>query len=471
MALSLQKSACVQARAGARPVQALRPLTVRRSVVRVAASKKVDEQLAAEFGKVATLSAVASSWMFSGHAQAATELANVAASDNRLGTIALLFAPVVGWVAFNMAQPALNQLARQNEIKEEAAAATSGRSGSKKKRGVAGAVGLGAALSLFAAQNADAATEMSQLAASDNRLSTISLLFLPMLAWVGFNMLQPATNQLNRMNELKEAAAGASSSGRKKRGVAGAVGLGAALSLFAAQNADAASELSQLAASDNRLGTIALLFAPVVGWVGFNIAQPALNQLARQNEIKEEAASASSSGRKKRGVAGAVGLGAALSLFAAQNADAASELSQLAASDNRLGTIALLFAPVVGWVGFNIAQPALNQLARQNEIKEEAASASSSGRKKRSVAGAVGMGAALSLFAAQNADAATELSQLAASDNRLSTIALLFLPVVGWVGFNILQPAFNQLKRQAEIKEEAEGSIKKASKAKPSKRR
>jgi hypothetical protein len=48
MALSLQKSACVQARAGARPVQALRPLTVRRSVVRAAASKKNDEQLAAE---------------------------------------------------------------------------------------------------------------------------------------------------------------------------------------------------------------------------------------------------------------------------------------------------------------------------------------------------------------------------------------------------------------------------------------
>jgi photosystem II PsbY protein len=83
------------------------------------------------------------------------------------------------------------------------------------------------------------------------RLSTISLLFLPALAWVGFNMLQPATNQLNRMNELKEQAAGATSS-RKKRGVAGAVGLGAALSLFAAQNADAATELSQLAASDNR---------------------------------------------------------------------------------------------------------------------------------------------------------------------------------------------------------------------------
>ena len=74
-----------------------------------------------------------------------------------------------------MAQPALNQLARQNEIKEEAAAATSGRSGSKKKRGLAGAVGLGAALSLFAAQNADAATELSQLAASDNRCAECAL--------------------------------------------------------------------------------------------------------------------------------------------------------------------------------------------------------------------------------------------------------------------------------------------------------
>jgi hypothetical protein len=86
-----------------------------------------------------------------------------------------------------------------------------------------------------------------------------------------------------------------------------------------------------------RLGTISLLFLPVIGWVGFNILQPALNQLNRQNEIKEEAVAATgrSSGRKKRGVAGAVGLGAALSLFAAQNADAATELSQLAASDNR----------------------------------------------------------------------------------------------------------------------------------------
>jgi hypothetical protein len=62
-------------------------------------------------------------------------------------------------------------------------------------------------------------------------------------------MLQPAFNQLNRMSEKN--AAGSSS--KKKRGIAGAVGLGAALSMLAAENADAATELSQLAASDNRL--------------------------------------------------------------------------------------------------------------------------------------------------------------------------------------------------------------------------
>jgi photosystem II PsbY protein len=124
--------------------------------------------LVLQFGKMATLSAVASSWMFSGHAQAATELASVAASDNRLGTISLLFLPVVGWVGFNILQPAFNQLNRQNEIREGAVAAT-GKSSGRKKRGLAGAVGLGAALSMFAAQNADAATELSQLAASDNR--------------------------------------------------------------------------------------------------------------------------------------------------------------------------------------------------------------------------------------------------------------------------------------------------------------
>jgi photosystem II PsbY protein len=105
--------------------------------------------------------------MVSGQAQAATELAQLAA-DNRIGTIALLFIPALGWVAFNIVPPLFNQLNRMGELAEDAKGSTPKPKG-KKKRGFATAVGLGAALSLAAAQQADAATELSQLAASDNR--------------------------------------------------------------------------------------------------------------------------------------------------------------------------------------------------------------------------------------------------------------------------------------------------------------
>jgi photosystem II PsbY protein len=72
---------------------------------------------------------------------------------------------------------------------------------SKKRRGVATAVGLGAAASMLLAQNAEAATEVAQLAASDNRVGAIATLLVPALGWVGFNMLQPALNQLDRMSD------------------------------------------------------------------------------------------------------------------------------------------------------------------------------------------------------------------------------------------------------------------------------
>jgi hypothetical protein len=71
----------------------------------------------------------------------------------------------------------------------------------KKRRGVVGAAGLGAAAMLLLAQNAEAATEVAQLAASDNRVAIIGTLFVPVLGWVGFNMLQPALNQLERMSD------------------------------------------------------------------------------------------------------------------------------------------------------------------------------------------------------------------------------------------------------------------------------
>ena len=65
-------------------------------------------------------------------------------------------------------------------------------------------------------------------------------------------------------------------------------------------------------------------------------------------------------------LAAGLGLGTAL-LLASEKADAAQEISQLAASDNRIGIIATLFLPVVGWVLFNIGGPALNQLANAAE--------------------------------------------------------------------------------------------------------
>ena len=55
-------------------------------------------------------------------------------------------------------------------------------------------------------------------------------------------------------------------------------------------------------------------------------------------------------------------------------------------------------------------------------------------KARKGRAAAVGLGlTAASLMAAQSADAATDVATLAAGDG----IALLFLPVLGWVAFNI----------------------------------
>ena len=58
-------------------------------------------------------------------------------------------------------------------------------------------------------------------------------------------------------------------------------------------------------------------------------------------------------GKGKRGVAVGLGLTAA-SMLAVQQADAASEIAQLAASDSRFSILATLFLPAIGWVLFNI---------------------------------------------------------------------------------------------------------------------
>ena len=57
---------------------------------------------------------------------------------------------------------------------------------------------------------------------------------------------------------------------------------------------------------------------------------------------------------------------AAATMVSAGNAQAASEVAQLAAGDNRVGIIATLALPALGWVLFNIGGPALNQLANMD---------------------------------------------------------------------------------------------------------
>lgn len=90
------------------------------------------------------------------------------------------------------------------------------------------------------------------------------------------------------------------------------------------------------------------------------------------------------------------------------------------AGDNRLGIIALLFVPVVGWVGFNILQPALNQL---DAMSGGGKAPKKAAVKKRSIA--AGLGLMATMLAAQNADAATEVHDLEPipNSNVLVTIA------------------------------------------------
>ncbi|GAX82600.1 hypothetical protein CEUSTIGMA_g10026.t1 [Chlamydomonas eustigma] len=247
-------------RLASRPSLSSRCLSVR------AVAKKAD--ISAEVTKFVTVSSVAATLLSSGNALAAQEIISVAESDGRLGVIAALFVPALGWVGFNMLQPALNQLNKMAEERETA------------QRGVISAVGLGAAASmLLLADSASAASEVAQVAESDARLLVIAGLFVPAIAWVGFNMLQPALNQLNKMAEERENA---------KRSIVSALGLGAA-ALLMAGSADAATEVAQLAESDGRLGVIATLFVPALGWVGFNMLQPALNQLNKMVEDREAA--------------------------------------------------------------------------------------------------------------------------------------------------------------------------------------
>ncbi|KAK7399631.1 hypothetical protein VNO78_10818 [Psophocarpus tetragonolobus] len=118
-------------------------------------------------------------------ALAAQQIADIAEGDNRGLALLLPIIPAIGWVLFNILQPALNQLNRMRSTK-----------------GLIIGLGLGGLAGLVAAQHASA-SEVAALAAAeaatDNRGQLLLFVVTPAIAWVLYNIFQPALNQINRM--------------------------------------------------------------------------------------------------------------------------------------------------------------------------------------------------------------------------------------------------------------------------------
>ncbi|XP_058102084.1 photosystem II core complex proteins psbY, chloroplastic [Magnolia sinica] len=125
--------------------------------------------------------------------------------------------------------------------------------------------------SLSCCDAALAAQQIAEIAEGDNRGLALLLPIIPAIAWVLFNILQPALNQLSRM--------------RSEKGIIVGLGLGGlTTSSFISTPSASASEIAAIAdASSNDSRGLLLLFviAPAVLWVLYNILQPALNQLNR----------------------------------------------------------------------------------------------------------------------------------------------------------------------------------------------
>ncbi|KAG7029231.1 Photosystem II core complex proteins psbY, chloroplastic, partial [Cucurbita argyrosperma subsp. argyrosperma] len=125
---------------------------------------------------------------------------------------------------------------------------------------------------LSSSDPAFAAQQIADIAADgDNRGIALLLPLIPAIAWVLFNILQPALNQINRM--------------RSDKGVIIGLGLGGLTASGFMYAPDAsASELAMIAdasSSDSRGQLLLFVVTPAILWVLYNILQPALNQLNR----------------------------------------------------------------------------------------------------------------------------------------------------------------------------------------------
>ncbi|KAK2636647.1 hypothetical protein Ddye_031439 [Dipteronia dyeriana] len=122
---------------------------------------------------------------------------------------------------------------------------------------------------LSACDPAFAAQQIAELAeGADNRGTALLLPLIPAIAWVLYNILQPALNQINKMRETKGV-------------IIGLGGLGAAGLMAMAPPQASAGEIAAIAdaASDNRGQLVLFAVIPAILWVLYNILQPALNQI------------------------------------------------------------------------------------------------------------------------------------------------------------------------------------------------
>ncbi|XP_042008464.1 photosystem II core complex proteins psbY, chloroplastic-like [Salvia splendens] len=117
---------------------------------------------------------------------------------------------------------------------------------------------------LSAAEPAFAAQQLAEIAEGDNRGLALLIPLIPAILWVLYNILQPALNQINKMRSSKAI-------------IAGLGGGLAAAGLLHPQEAAAAADV----AADNRGQLLLFVVAPAIGWVLYNILQPALNQINR----------------------------------------------------------------------------------------------------------------------------------------------------------------------------------------------
>ncbi|KAJ0094385.1 hypothetical protein Patl1_16815 [Pistacia atlantica] len=114
----------------------------------------------------------------------------------------------------------------------------------------------------------------------------------------------------------------------------------------------AAQQIAEIAEGDNRGLALLLPIIPAIGWVLFNILQPALNQINKM--------------RSSKGVIIGLGLGGLAGLMSMPPHASASEIAMLAdaTNDNRGQLLLFVVAPAILWVLYNILQPALNQINR-----------------------------------------------------------------------------------------------------------